>query len=335
MLNIIRSVSDTFSVAGQTVTFLITMLVFISLFKKHKDENIKITVFMCILMIPLTLLGHSILQKVMAKEASESEGLFDRFFQTMDLKDQNAEQKAKIAFLERQLDIAKQNKAVINDYQTVNQHVLLQTNLNQVKYWEDVTSREIGLLDRVTGNDTVETKPIVVNSYNIDAKYGIDMKKIKVRRVNSSKLQIAGVTPVYIGSTKFDKKTILKEIRKEGYKNGAKVSSKVYTDGEYIQQADNYESEKDREFRENFKNGDSIGPFRKAVTELGQYDIRKMFYNSYPEIEFLDNVPEDDSFVSLDEFIKSEISRLQTEIDNTRQEAVSVPQPQLEQAAPN
>ena len=91
----------------------------------------------------------------------------------------------------------------------------------------------------------------------------------------------------------------------------------------------------DREFRENFKNGDNIGPFRKAVTELGQYDIRKMFYNSYPEIEFLDNVPEDDSFVSLDEFIKSEISRLQTEIDNTRQEAVSVPQPQLEQAAPN
>ena len=175
----------------------------------------------------------------------------------------------------------------------------------------------------------------MVNSYNIDAKYGIDMKKIKVRRVNSSKLQIAGVTPVYIGSTKFDKKTMLKEIRKEGYKNGAKVSSKVYTDGEYIQQADNYESEKDREFRENFKNGDNIGPFRKAVTELGQYDIRKMFYNSYPEIEFLDNVPEDDSFVSLDEFIKSEISRLQTEIDNTRQEAVSVPQPQLEQAAPN
>ena len=333
MLNIIRSVSDTFSVAGQTVTFLITLLVFISLFKKHKDENIKITVFMCILMIPLTLLGHSILQKVLDKDASESEGLFDRFFQTTDLKDQNAEQKAKIASLERQLDIARQNKAVINDYQTVNQHVLLQTNLNQVKYWEDVTSREKGLMDML--NDTVETKPIVVNSYNIDAKYGIDMKKIKVRRVNSSKLQIAGVTPVYIGSTKFDKKTMLKEIRKEGYKNGAKVSSKVYTDGEYIQQADNYESEKDREFRENFKNGDNIGPFRKAVTELGQYDIRKMFYNSYPEIEFLDNVPEDDSFVSLDEFIKSEISRLQTEIDNTRQEAVSVPQPQLEQAAPN
>lgn len=326
MLNIIRSVSDTFSVAGQTVTFLITLLVFISLFKKHKDENIKITVFMCILMIPLTLLGHSILQKIMNKGTSAAET-------NRTLKEQNIDQKAKIASLERQLDIARQNKAVINDYQTVNQHVLLQTNLNQVKYWEDVTSREKGLMDML--NDTVETKPIVVNSYNIDAKYGIDMKKIKVRRVNSSKLQIAGVTPVYIGSTKFDKKTILKEIRKEGYKNGAKVSSKVYTDGEYIQQADNYESEKDREFRENFKNGDNIGPFRKAVTELGQYDIRKMFYNSYPEIEFLDNVPEDDSFVSLDEFIKSEISRLQTEIDNTRQEAVSVPQPQLEQAAPN
>lgn len=326
MLNIIRSVSDTFSVAGQTVTFLITLLVFISLFKKHKDENIKITVFMCILMIPLTLLGHSILQKIMNKGMSAAET-------NRTLKEQNIDQKAKIASLERQLDIARQNKAVINDYQTVNQHVLLQTNLNQVKYWEDVTSREKGLMDML--NDTVETKPIVVNSYNIDAKYGIDMKKIKVRRVNSSKLQIAGVTPVYIGSTKFDKKTMLKEIRKEGYKNGAKVSSKVYTDGEYIQQADNYESEKDREFRENFKNGDNIGPFRKAVTELGQYDIRKMFYNSYPEIEFLDNVPEDDSFVSLDEFIKSEISRLQTEIDNTRQEAVSVPQPQLEQAAPN
>lgn len=326
MLNIIRSVSDTFSVAGQTVTFLITLLVFISLFKKHKDENIKITVFMCILMIPLTLLGHSILQKIMNKGTSAAET-------NRTLKEQNIDQKAKIASLERQLDIARQNKAVINDYQTVNQHVLLQTNLNQVKYWEDVTSREKGLMDIL--NDTVETKPIVVNSYNIDAKYGIDMKKIKVRRVNSSKLQIAGVTPVYIGSTKFDKKTMLKEIRKEGYKNGAKVSSKVYTDGEYIQQADNYESEKDREFRENFKNGDNIGPFRKAVTELGQYDIRKMFYNSYPEIEFLDNVPEDDSFVSLDEFIKSEISRLQTEIDNTRQEAVSVPQPQLEQAAPN
>ncbi len=326
MLNIIRSVSDTFSVAGQTVTFLITLLVFISLFKKHKDENIKITVFMCILMIPLTLLGHSILQKIMNKGTSAAET-------NRTLKEQNIDQKAKIASLERQLDIARQNKAVINDYQTVNQHVLLQTNLNQVKYWEDVTSREKGLMDML--NDTVETKPIVVNSYNIDAKYGIDMKKIKVRRVNSSKLQIAGVTPVYIGSTKFDKKTMLKEIRKEGYKNGAKVSSKVYTDGEYIQQADNYESEKDREFRENFKNGDNIGPFRKAVTELGQYDIRKMFYNSYPEIEFLDNVPEDDSFVSLDEFIKSEISRLQTEIDNTRQEAVSVPQPQLEQAAPN
>lgn len=326
MLNIIRSVSDTFSVAGQTVTFLITLLVFISLFKKHKDENIKITVFMCILMIPLTLLGHSILQKIMNKGTSAAET-------NRTLKEQNIDQKAKIASLERQLDIARQNKAVINDYQTVNQHVLLQTNLNQVKYWEDVTSREKGLMDIL--NDTVETKPIVVNSYNIDAKYGIDMKKIKVRRVNSGKLQIAGVTPVYIGSTKFDKKTMLKEIRKEGYKNGAKVSSKVYTDGEYIQQADNYESEKDREFRENFKNGDNIGPFRKAVTELGQYDIRKMFYNSYPEIEFLDNVPEDDSFVSLDEFIKSEISRLQTEIDNTRQEAVSVPQPQLEQAAPN
>ncbi|MBP5288058.1 MAG: hypothetical protein J6Z08_09190 [Elusimicrobiales bacterium] len=326
MLNIIRSVSDTFSVAGQTVTFLITLLVFISLFKKHKDENIKITVFMCILMIPLTLLGHSILQKIMNKGTSAAET-------NRTLKEQNIDQKAKIASLERQLDIARQNKAVINDYQTVNQHVLLQTNLNQVKYWEDVTSREKGLMDML--NDTVETKPIVVNSYNIDAKYGIDMKKIKVRRVNSGKLQIAGVTPVYIGSTKFDKKTMLKEIRKEGYKNGAKVSSKVYTDGEYIQQADNYESEKDREFRENFKNGDNIGPFRKAVTELGQYDIRKMFYNSYPEIEFLDNVPEDDSFVSLDEFIKSEISRLQTEIDNTRQEAVSVPQPQLEQAAPN
>lgn len=326
MLNIIRSVSDTFSVAGQTVTFLITLLVFISLFKKHKDENIKITVFMCILMIPLTLLGHSILQKIMNKGTSAAET-------NRTLKEQNIDQKAKIASLERQLDIARQNKAVINDYQTVNQHVLLQTNLNQVKYWEDVTSREKGLMDML--NDTVETKPIVVNSYNIDAKYGIDMKKIKVRRVNSSKLQIAGVTPVYIGNTKFDKKTMLKEIRKEGYKNGAKVSSKVYTDGEYIQQADNYESEKDREFRENFKNGDNIGPFRKAVTELGQYDIRKMFYNSYPEIEFLDNVPKDDSFVSLDEFIKSEISRLQTEIDNTRQEAVSVPQPQLEQAAPN
>ena len=323
----IRSVSNTVSAAGQAAIFFVILLVLIALFRKHKDENIKITVSMCILMIPLTLLGNSILQKTFKNPAEINSALTE----------QNKLHKSKISQLEKQLEIAKQNKAVINDYQTVNQHVLLQTSLNQIKYWEDVTSREKGLMDML--KDSVETKPVVVNSYNIEAKYGIDMNKIKVKRVNDSKLQITGVEPVYIGSTRFDKKTMLKEIRKEGYKNGSKVSSTIYTDGEYMQQADKYENEKDREFRESFANKDNIGPFKKAITELGQYDIRKMFYNSSPEIEFLDNDVNDESFVSLDDFIKNEISRLQTEIDNTKKDAEkaaeTIPQPQLETVAQN
>ena len=325
--------------------FLVIFLVIRNLQKKQMQNAIYPTMLAvlisCMLMFPLTLSFNKLIKIQIRK------GYVDDLSKTqIELKNNNLEkeklkaEKEKIK-LERQLEEEKAKKDIeVNKLQkqinllqasqvsAMNFHDILKLGLITVEFntkqvWNDGLSPlkkahkhnpiNIGAMKY----DFYQEEYLIVNTYDMDATFGIDFNKIKIKKINDNKIQVCGIKAEYLGSVKNIKNNEIAEIRECRYveNQDEPVDVIVKKDKNSIIRAGERERENDKKYQDALRNMDNWKPFEKPVISLGKNFIKMIFAPVYSEIEFVEE--DDGTFVNMKDYINTEISQYNKQIEET------------------
>ena len=260
----------------------------------------------CILMFPLTLSFNKLI-RIQIKEGQQDElSLTQLKIQNLELKRANMEYDINSNALQKQISLLKASQISTGSFQNILEAALLQVPLKTKQIWiENSPAKEANKFNPFY--DFYQDEYLIVNAYDINAKFGIDLKKIKIKKINDNKIQVYGIEPKYIGSDSNKKYTLIQEAREVQYKDNKKVGVVVKTDKISAEKANEIEQKNNNEFQDSLKNmtRDWDG-FSKAVVKLGENFIKIIFAPVYSEIEF---VKEDDgTFIDMTDYINTEIA---------------------------
>lgn len=260
----------------------------------------------CILMFPLTLSFNKLI-RIQIKEGQQDElSLTQLKIQNLELKRANMEYDINSNALQKQISLLKASQISTGSFQNILEAALLQVPLKTKQIWiENSPAKEANKFNPFY--DFYQDEYLIVNAYDINAKFGIDLKKIKIKKINDNKIQVYGIEPKYIGSDSNKKYTLIQEAREVQYKDNKKVGVVVKTDKISAEKANEIEQKNNNEFQDSLKNmtRDWDG-FSKAVVKLGENFIKIIFAPVYSEIEF---VKEDDgTFIDMADYINTEIA---------------------------
>ena len=133
-------------------------------------------------------------------------------------------------------------------------------------------------------------------------------RAIKIKKISSTKIQVAGIKPKYNGVEKITPIPGFSEIREEKWDDKETLHEiEVKTDGESINLLKNEEAECDKAFINSLNNMDQWSFMKQPIKDSVQNYIKFIFSNIYPEIEFTDDY--DDSFSDIQEYFNQEIGK--------------------------
>lgn len=122
----------------------------------------------------------------------------------------------------------------------------------------------------------VVNEVLVITSHDINAKYGVDLKTVRITEDKNNVLHITGIKSNYIGSNKNITNTILSEIRQVELKK-SKDKKEMFTskvtvlnDNESLQRATNYAQRYELEFQNRLMKGQESDFLDDAVVKLAQ-----------------------------------------------------------------
>lgn len=226
--------------------------------------------------------------------------------QEIEYKNKILEQKLELNSLSDEINLLKASQVSAMQFEKIAELALIKTNIKQTKVWDELIGEEKKGKGIIA--DFYDDKILVVNTYDIDAKIGIDFKNIKVKKINKNKIQVTGIVPDYIGADKNLKDNIIKEIRRNNYnKDGILTGTIVENKAESIRKADSYEAKFDKEYQESLQNIENWSFLTDAVVSLGKNFVTMIFGGIYKEIEFVDLG--DETFLPMEEYISTEIQQ--------------------------
>jgi len=298
-------------VIGVCITGIIGILLLSILNIRKKNEILAImvpTIVSCFLMVPfISSFNYLVDKKVGGSIIDEAKA---------EIKAQRAEASRLIAEnrvkmlerekLENQITISLQTLEIqaLNDnikllentqlsmqsFQKILQVALLQTNIKQTM----VRKENINELQKGLGiqADFYNDEILVILTHDINAKFGVDLTKIKVLKLDGNNVIVSGIRPEYIGSDKNKTDEILKEVRRVNYKTNDKtldvVTVSVENNRQNINTADGYSKTYEAEFQKKLSEGLELGFMNDAVVQLAQNFITVMLAPLYRNIKFTD-----------------------------------------------
>jgi hypothetical protein len=225
--------------------------------------------------------------------------------------------------LENQITISKQTIEIetLNDnikllesaqisaqsFEKILELALLQTNIKQTLVKKNIISQTTqgwGIQADYYNNEA-----LVVIAHNIDAKFGIDLSTVKIAKLDENTVNISGITPKFIGAQKNLTDTIIKEIRRNNYKNGVISSVVVQNDTASLNLADKEAKKYENEFQIKLSEGVELEFMNDAVNQLAQNFIKVMLAPLYRNIKFDNN--EHQNALPFMEYLKKELQDTQ------------------------
>lgn len=232
----------------------------------------------------------------------------NEYLKKQQIEDENKilEQKLKLNSLSDEINLLKASQVSAMQFEKIAELALIKANIEQTKVWHELIGEEKKGKGIIA--DFYDDKILVVNTYDIDAKIGIDFKNIKVKKINKNKILVTGIVPTFIGASKNVRDNIIKEIRRNNYnKDGILTSTTVENKAESIRNADSYEAKFDKEYQESLQNMENWSFLTDAVVSLGKNFVTMIFGGIYKEIEFVDLG--DETFLPMEEYISTEIQQ--------------------------
>lgn len=222
------------------------------------------------------------------------------------------EQKLEINSLNEEINLLKACQSSLTQFEKIAEVALIKANINQTKVWHELIGDDVKKGKGIRA-DFYDDKILVVNTYDVDAKIGIDFNKIKVKKIDRNKIQVTGIAPLYIGSTKTVSNNHIKEIRRNNYKKNEYseepilVRTIIENTPDSIKEADRREREFNAEYQKSLQSMENWKFLEDAVVSLGKNFVEMVFSGLYKNIEFVEEG--DDSFLHMQDYIEKELDK--------------------------
>lgn len=322
--NIKDSISQGLMIAicAASILCIIAVVFFVIRHLSKKQETgsivpvIMVTVVACFFTIPATLSMTNLIKIGIRKELRN---ISQEELENIQLKVKNKQlehtkleqenqlmkQEIELNSLNKQVNLLKACQVSAMQFQKIAEIALIKTNIQQTKVWhqQDSAVHEGWGLQAEYYLDGV----LVVNTYDIDAKFGIDFNKIKIKKISNDKIQVSGIKPTYIGASKNIRNTEIKELRRYNYKNKSIASIAILNKPTDVRKADTLADEFDKEYQESLQDMKNWSYLTDPIVTLGQNFVKLIFAPAYAEIIFTEEDTED--YLPLKEYIETEIQK--------------------------
>lgn len=226
------------------------------------------------------------------------------------LQNENLDKSITIGSLLNEVDLLKNAQISMNSLNKICEVALLETKLKQTDVHKNrITSKKGTIVDRI------DNEVLIITTHDINAKYGVDLNKVKVIEGNKNELIVYGIESKYIGSDKNISNNQLSEIREVNYKNGQVTKTSIMNDKESIQKANSYAHKYETQFQERLANGEECSFMDEAVVKLAQNFISVILAPLKKDIVFKSQGKEG---VSILDYLNNKIQGKEEEIKDAR-----------------
>jgi len=277
-----------------------------SIFKLGKKHYILAIIFStivsCILMVPvITAFNNLVTSRI--EGTIIDEGKAEIRAQRAEAERLIAENKMKLLErekLDNEITIAKQSIEIealnasnmllerarlsMQSFQQIAELALTQANFSQTLVRkEPVTPIETGwgLLA-----DYYYDEALVIIVHDINAKFGVDLKEVKIAKAPDNSVVVSGIRPKFIGANQNESKTLVKEIRRVDNKLGVPYRVRIKDQRQDTILADIKAEQYELEFQKKLSEGMEMAFMDNAIVQLAQNFIKIVLAPIYSNIVF-------------------------------------------------
>ncbi|MDR0527559.1 MAG: hypothetical protein LBG79_07090 [Spirochaetaceae bacterium] len=193
-----------------------------------------------------------------------------------------AEQTIEMEALKDNVKLLENAQLSMRSFEKILEVALLQANLKQTL----VRKERISAVEQGIFVDNYYDEVLVVITHDLMAKYGIDLNKVKITRIDGNTAVISGIKSKFIGTSRNVSNIPVREIREVNFKKGAIDSIKIKNDTSSNNKALQYAETYENEFQRKLSEGVELNFMDEAVIQLAQNFIRVMFAPLYKNIRF-------------------------------------------------
>jgi hypothetical protein len=304
LTDFLKSAASTLVIAGAFAGIVITL--FFSIFrlgKKHPGLAVIFsTIVSCVLMVPvITAFNNLVVLRIEGTIIDEGKATIRA--QRAEVERLIAENKIKVLErekLDNEITIAKQSIEIealnasnmllerarlsMQSFQQIAELALAQANFSQTLVRkEPVTPIETGWGLKA---DYYYDEALVIIVHDINAKFGVDLKEVKIARTPDNSVVVSGIRPKFIGADKNESKTLLKEIRRVDSKFGVPYRVRIKDQRQDVILADVKADQYELEFQKKLSEGMEMTFMDNAIVQLAQNFIKIVLSLLYSNIVF-------------------------------------------------
>ena len=326
---------------------VIVFILYLAIMKiQHRVAGILVSTFLCcIFTVPIVTAVNNIVARQAGKSIIDENNAEIRMLraQAATARAENQVRMLEKEKLEHQVALAKQSIEIetlydnikllenaqlsMQSFEKILELALLQTNFKQSL----VRKERISDVNEGWGfkADLYYDEILVIIAHDIVAKFGVDLAKIKIAKIDGNTVVVSGIAPMFVGApinvTDYILSEIrridLKEIAKSGEYNTRKVE--VFKTPEAINRATAKAQEYAADFQRNLKQ--EFGFMDDAIIQLAQNFIKVILAPVYRSIRF-DDVDRPDALPLMD-YLKKELNDnkgRQSELIDTNEDLLSM-----------
>ena len=283
------------------------------------------TALSCILMIPLMTAFNSFVNKKVVNEVTDSQlaeiearkaqikllaanqELKEKEKEILDNKINMQKQSIEISGLEDSLRVLQNTQLNMQSFKEILELGLLEANLKQTTlYRKQLSGISTGMGLKA---DQYYDEGLVILTHDIDAKFGVDLKKIKitVSKDFPNILWIKDIQPKFLGASKNKHIKEVAEIRRVDIKNNIKTYNILNGQSE-VKKANQYADLCEQEYQTRLSQGLETNFMNDAVLKLAENFIKLILSPLKKEIRFDSGL--DGDTISLEEYIETELKEI-------------------------
>jgi hypothetical protein len=278
----------------------IILVMWACLFKiKNQQAAVVVSSVLCsLIMIPLIIsLNYYVKKRVAITILTEEENkvaLLRAENRTRTLERQRlenevliAKQNIEIETLNRRNILLDRARLQLQGFQQIAELALTQANIKYNMVRKEPTSPlEQGWNIRA---EYYHDEVLVITSYDFIAKFGIDLKEVKIAKTDNNTVIVSGIRPKFIGASDWKRDNILREIRRVDYKYGQWYRSRILDARQDNILAGIKEGQFDLEFNRKVREGFELAFMDDVIIQLAQNFIKIVLAPVYDNIIFENN----------------------------------------------
>jgi len=313
----LKNMTTVLVIAGAIAVIIITLFFSILRLGK-KSPNFAIlfsTIVSCVLMVPvITSFNHLVTLKVEGTIIDEAKAeIKAQRAEAERLKSENKVKMLEREKLENEVIIAKQSIEIeaLNTSNMLLERARLSMQsfqqiaelaLTQARFTETLVRKEpITEIEKGKGllADYYYDEALVIIVHDINAKFGVDLKEVKIAKVKDNSVVVSGIRPKFIGANQNESKTLLKEIRRIDEKYGVQYRVTVKDGRQDIILANTKADQYELEFQRKLSEGMELAFMDDAIIQLAQNFIKIVLSPIYDNITF-DNIERPEALPIMD-----------------------------------